>query len=69
MAIEENNKGGQGSLTLLRRSKICSAGFSTVSAHLDTSVTSSPYTDGTFSPGPMQQNTQARTQWDQFYYH
>lgn len=55
MAIEENNKEGQGSLTLLRRSKICSAGFSTVSAHLDTSVTSSPYTDGTFSPGPIQQ--------------
>lgn len=40
-------------LTLLRLSRICSAGFSTVSSHLDTSVTSRPYTAGTLCPGPV----------------
>lgn len=47
------------SLTLLRLSSICSAGFSTVSSHLDTSVTSRPYTAGRPSPGPGP--TQTRT--------
>lgn len=37
---------------MLRLSRICSAGFSTVSSHLDTSVASRPYTAGTLSPGP-----------------
>lgn len=50
--LEESSKHGQRSLTLLRRSKICRAGFSTVCSHLDTSVASRPNTEGTFSLGP-----------------
>lgn len=45
--------------TLLRLSSICSAGFSTDSSHLDTSVTSRPNTGGTLSPGPKHTHTQA----------
>lgn len=46
-----------GGRTLLRLSRICSAGFSTVSSHLDTSVASRPYTAGTLSPGPTRTHT------------
>ena len=46
-----------GGPTLLRLSSICSAGFSTVSSHLDTSVASRPNTAGTLSPGPTRTHT------------
>lgn len=49
-----------GGPTLLRLSRICSAGFSTVSSHLDTSVASRPYTAGTLSPGPTRTHTHTR---------
>lgn len=45
---------------MLRLSRICSAGFSTVSSHLDTSVASRPYTAGTLSPGPTRTHTHTR---------
>lgn len=57
---------------MLRLSRICSAGFSTVSSHLDTSVASRLYTAGTLSPGPTRTHTHTRvkhTQSGQRFHH